>query len=77
MKENRIVASYPPIARLEEHLSLKSLSARTREECPRYIRKLTERFGKDPALLEEQDARAYLLYLKSCNLQGYALRDLR
>jgi len=62
--KDRIVPSYPSIARLEEHLSLKSLSARTREEYPRYIRKLAERFGKDPALLEEQDARAYLLYLK-------------
>ena len=64
MKENHHVPSYSSIVRFEEHLSLRSLSARTREEYVRYVRKLASHSGKDPSVLEEPEARAYLLYLK-------------
>ena len=64
MKENHHVPSYSSIVRFEEHLSLRSLSARTREEYVRYVRKLAGHSGKDPSVLEEPEARAYLLYLK-------------
>jgi site-specific recombinase XerD len=64
MKENRHVPSYSSIVRFEEHLTLRSLSARTREEYLRYVRKLASHRGKAPFVLEEAEARAYLLYLK-------------
>ncbi len=56
--------TYPSIKQLAEHLSLRSLSSRTRGEYLRYIRKLAAHCGKDPATLQEEEARAYLLYLK-------------
>ena len=56
--------TYPAIAKLAEHLSLRSLSSRTRGEYLRYIGKLADHCGKDPATLQEHEARAYLLYLK-------------
>jgi site-specific recombinase XerD len=65
MKTPTLIPAYPSITQLQEHLSLRSLSARTREEYARYIRKLAEHCGKDPVLLEEQEIRAYLLYLKT------------
>jgi integrase len=64
MKENRHVPSYSSIVRFEEHLTLRSLSGRTREEYVRYVRKLASHSGKDPSVLEEAEGRAYLLYLK-------------
>jgi site-specific recombinase XerD len=56
--------SYPSLTQLQEHLSLRSLSARTREEYVRYVRKLAVQCGQDPAGLDEAQARTYLLYLK-------------
>jgi hypothetical protein len=58
MKENYHGPSYSCIVRFEEHLSLRSLSARTREEYLRYVRKVAGHSGKDPSVLEEPEARA-------------------
>lgn len=55
---------HPSLQRYDEHLSLRSVSTRTREEYGRYLRKLAEHTGRDPATLGEDEARAYLLYLK-------------
>jgi integrase/recombinase XerD len=59
-----LVPAYPSLELLSQHLSLRSLSNRTRGEYLRYIRKLAGYCGKDPASLEEHEARAYLIYLK-------------
>ena len=64
MKENHEVPSYSSIVRFEERLSLRSLSARTREEYLRYVRKLAGHSAKDRCVLQEVEARAYLLYLR-------------
>jgi site-specific recombinase XerD len=48
----------------DEHLSLRSVSQRTREEYGRFLRVLARHTGRDPATLTEAEARAYLLYLK-------------
>lgn len=58
------VPEYASLKLMAEHLSLRSLSARTRGEYLRYLRKLAEHGGKDPALLDEAAARGYLLFLK-------------
>jgi hypothetical protein len=58
MKENYHGPSYSCIVRFEEHLSLRSLSARTREEYLRYVRKVAGHSRKDPSVLEESEARA-------------------
>ena len=55
---------HPSLKQFDEHLSLRSVSVRTREEYGRFLRKLAEHAGRDPATLEEHEARAYLLYLK-------------
>lgn len=64
MKDTRHIPSYPSITRLQEALTLRSLSARTRAEYVRYVRKLAAHFDTDPEALEEARARQYLLYLK-------------
>lgn len=64
MKTTALIPTYPSIDQLAEHLSLRSLSSRTRGEYLRYLRKLAAHCGKDPASLQEHEARAYLLYLK-------------
>jgi len=55
---------HPSLKQYDEHLALRSVSARTREEYGRYLRKLALHTGRDPATLTEAEARAYLLYLK-------------
>lgn len=64
MNTPTLVPSHPSLVQLEEQLSLRSLSKRTRGEYLRYIRKLAGHCGRDPALLDEHDIRAYVLYLK-------------
>jgi integrase/recombinase XerD len=64
MKTTQRIPTYPSIAKLSEDLCLRSLSSRTRGEYVRYIGKLALHCGKDPALLQEHEGRAYLLYLK-------------
>ena len=54
----------PSLQQYDEHLALRSVSQRTREEYGRYLRVFCVQTGRDPAGLEEPDARAYLLYLK-------------
>src|SRR5690606_23076710 len=63
-KKNNTVLSYESLARLREMLSLRNLADRTREAYLVYIQKLALRTGRDPALLDEAQAREYLLYLK-------------
>ena len=55
---------HPSLQQYDEHLCLRSVSTRTRTEYGRYLRKLAGHAGRDPATLEEHEARAYLLYLK-------------
>ena len=55
---------HPSLQQYDEHLALRSVSRRTREEYGRYLRKLAAHTSRDPAALEEHEARAYLLYLK-------------
>jgi integrase/recombinase XerD len=55
---------HPSLQRFDQHLALRSVSRRTREEYGRYLRKLSEHLGCDPAGLEEEQARSYLLFLK-------------
>ena len=65
MKENHHVPTYSSIVRFEEHLSLRSLSARKRaNSMSAMFASLPAYSGKDPSVLEEPEARAYLLYLK-------------
>ena len=63
-KKNNTVPSYESLARLREMLSLRNLADRTREAYLVYIQKLALRAGRDPALLDETQAREYLVYLK-------------
>ena len=55
---------HPSLQQYDEHLTLQSVSQRTREEYGRYLRKLAQHTGRDPAGLEEHEGRAYLLFLK-------------
>jgi len=55
---------HPSLQQYDEHLSLRSVSARTREEYGRFLRVLARHTGRDPATLAEAEARAYLLFLK-------------
>ena len=64
MKTSTLVPDYRSLVQLQEHLSLRSLSARTRGEYLRYLRALARHAGRDPATLAEHEARAYLLHLK-------------
>jgi site-specific recombinase XerD len=66
---------HPSLQRYDEHLSLRSVSARTRGEYGRYLRKLAAHCGRDPATLEEAAARSYLLYLKE--QKSYAPSSMR
>lgn len=66
---------HPSLQRYDEHLVLRSVSRRTREEYGRFLRKLAEHTGRDPALIEEPEARAYLLYLKE--VKRYAPGSMR
>jgi site-specific recombinase XerD len=55
---------HPSLQQYDEHLALRSVSQRTREEYGRFLRVLARHAGRDPATLTEAEARAYLLYLK-------------
>ena len=66
---------HPSLKQYDEHLCLRSVSTRTRTEYGRYLRKLAEHAGRDPAALEEHEARAYLLYLKE--VKRYAPGSMR
>ena len=55
---------HPSLQQYDEHLALRSVSQRTREEYGRFLRVLARHAGRDPAALTEAEARAYLLYLK-------------
>jgi len=61
---NPTAFGHPSLERFDQHLCLVSVSPRTREEYGRYLRKLGEHTGRDPAALDEEEARGYLLYLK-------------
>jgi site-specific recombinase XerD len=52
------------LVRFAELLKLRSLAASTQAEYLRFVRKLAERAGGDPAGLDEATVRAHLLYLK-------------
>ena len=52
------------LVRFAELLKLRSLAASTQAEYLRFVRKLAERAGGDPAGLDEARVRAHLLYLK-------------
>lgn len=52
------------LVRFADTLQLRSLAPTTRKEYVRYVRKLGERAGVDPAGLDEAQVREYLLHLK-------------
>lgn len=64
MKTTPPAFAHPSLQRYDEHLALRSVSQRTREEYGRFLRVLARHAGRDPATLEEADARAYLFHLK-------------
>jgi len=66
---------HPSLERYDQHLALRSVSARTRGEYGRYLRKLADHCGRDPATLAESEARAYLLHLKEA--RHYAPSSMR
>ncbi|HEY5743932.1 MAG TPA: site-specific integrase, partial [Terrimicrobiaceae bacterium] len=72
---SHVVASYPSITQLIETLSLQTKGRRTCEEYVRYVRKLAQHSGGDPALLDEVAIRAYLIYLRE--EKHYAPSSLR
>ena len=66
---------HPSLKQYDEHLALRSVSQRTRGEYGRYLRKVALHTGRDPAGLEEEAVRGYLLYLKQ--EKGYAPGSMR
>ena len=52
------------MAGFADALKLRSMAERTQGEYQRYVRKLAERLGADPALLDESQVRGHLLHLK-------------
>jgi site-specific recombinase XerD len=61
---NNPAFGHPSLQQYDEHLALRSVSRRTREEYGRFLRVLARHTKRDPATLEEAEARAYLLHLK-------------
>jgi integrase/recombinase XerD len=59
-----ITHDYESLARFAESMKLRSLAETTQREYLRYVRKLAQRLGKDPAVLDESQVRAHLLTLK-------------
>ena len=49
---------YESMAGFADALKLRSMADRTQGEYQRYLRKLAERVGRDPALLDESQVRA-------------------
>jgi len=70
MKENHHVPSYSSIIHFEEHLSLRSLSARTREEYVRYVRKLACRLLRHATFMVRRRG-----YFESCRGRAEATAD--
>ncbi len=71
----KIQTTYPSITQLEESLTLRSVSARTKGEYARYLRKFAAHLGHDPATLPEHAVRAYILHLKEhCHYAPSSLR---
>lgn len=69
------VFQYDSLRLLDEALTLRSLAPATREEYHRYVRKLGERTGCDPATLEEPQVRSHLLRMKE--VQRYSASTMR
>ena len=61
--------------RFAELLKLRSLAEGTQKMYLRFMRKLGAHVGVDPAVLKEEQARAYLLYLK--DKRGYSPSSMR
>ena len=67
--------AYPCITRLDEDLALTGRARSTAQEYLRYARRIAAWSGRDPAELEENDVRAFLLYLKrEANYKPNSLR---
>lgn len=58
------VPDYPCITRLDEDLALTGRAQSTIAEYIRYGRRIAAWSGRDPAVLAEEDVRAFLLHLK-------------
>ncbi len=63
-KPKHTVPSYESLARLEQMLCLRTLAERTCKAYIVYIKKLALYTNRDPAELDEAQARGYLIYLK-------------
>lgn len=70
-----VTERYESLLRFSETLKLRGLSHNTQSEYRRYVRKLSERVGCDPATLDEAQVRAHLLHLK--DRQHYAPKSMR
>ncbi len=58
--------TYPSIAKFQQYVELKDYRPRTKKEYVRYVRRLADRFERDPATLTEDDVRAYFISVTSC-----------
>jgi site-specific recombinase XerD len=66
---------YASLQQFAGTLKLRGLSDNTQSEYRRYLRRMSERLGCDPATLDESQVRAYLLHLKDA--RGYAPKSMR
>jgi site-specific recombinase XerD len=56
--------TYPSLAKFAAFVELKDFRGPTKKEYVRYLRKLGEHFQCDPAVLSEDQLRAYFLFLR-------------
>ena len=56
--------TFPSLAKFADFVQLKDYRPPTKDEYVRYVRKLGEHYGGDPATLTEDQVRAYFLFLR-------------
>jgi integrase/recombinase XerD len=70
-----ISEQYESLVQFAGTLKLRDLSFNTQSEYRRYLRRMAERLGCDPATLNEAQVRSYILRLK--DQHGYAPKTMR
>lgn len=70
-----ISEQYESLVQFAGTLQLRDLAISTQAEYRRYLRRMSEQVGRDPATLDESQVRAYILRIKG--LERYAPRTLR
>jgi integrase/recombinase XerD len=66
---------YESLVQFAGTLQLRDLAVSTQAEYRRYLRRMAEHVGRDPACLDEAQVRAYILRIK--DLRRYAPRTMR